>query len=451
MPFTLFLFLQYVSPTWYYRLVSQSRAAILVDYTRLSPEKQKLIELDPYYLDDRAIRLDAAYQGLVIGLIPTPEQCLTGTALKNITDVTSNYRFLRKYYGVHWYLYVFVLRLFTLHNPICETTAFFRSLRVKRKNLYVDRPGQVEAEFENFESLLVTAQPLVTIVIPTLNRYEYLRDVLADLEKQDYTNFEVLVCDQSEPMDTGFYVGWQLDLRLIPQREKALWLARNRCIQESRGEYILLFDDDSRVESDWIRQHLKALDYFEANISAGVTDTIIGGGLSPKSAYFHLSDVFDTGNAMVHKEVFRKVGLFDRQFEKQRMGDGEFGLRAFLAGYQLVSNPYARRLHLKVGTGGLRQMGSWDSFRPKSMLSPRPVPSVLYLARKYFGSSAACYWLLSAVPPSLIPYKFKKNRFLKVAGFVFTLLLLPFIFVQVYRSWTLSSRKLGEGHKIPNW
>ena len=34
-------------------------------------------------------------------------------------------------------------------------------------------------------------------------------------------------------------------------------------------------------------------------------------------------------------------------------------------------------------------MGSWDAFRPKSILAPRPVPSVLYYYRKYFGNKAA--------------------------------------------------------------
>lgn len=444
----MFHFLQYVSPTWYYRLVDQSKAAVLVDYDLLPLEQQQAIELDKAYSSDRAVKLDAAYQGLIKGIIPAPEQCLSGAALETITEVTDNYHFLRKYYGLHWYLYVFVLRLLTLHNPIREMGAFLRNLEVKRQNLYTGRLDKLEANFEKFESSLVKTNPKVTVVIPTLNRYPYLRDVLADLEKQDYTNFEVLVCDQSEPLDTDFYEGWQLDLRLIPQREKALWLARNRCIQESQGEYMLLFDDDSRVEPDWIRQHLKALDYFNAQISAGVTDTVVGGGLSPKSAYFHLSDVFDTGNAMVHKEVFRKVGLFDRQFEKQRMGDGEFGLRAFLGGYPLISNPCAHRLHLKVGTGGLRQMGSWDAFRPKKLMSPRPIPSVLYFTRKYFGDTSALFLILKSVPLSIIPYRWKRSKPFKILGLLFAIVLSPLIMYTVYKSWILSSKKLREGHRI---
>ena len=210
----------------------------------------------------------------------------------------------------------------------------------------------------------------------------------------------------------------------------------------------MLFDDDSRVDSDWIQNHLKCLDYFKVDISAGVTHTLVGGGLGRKDEYFHLSDVFDTGNSMVHKSVFQKVGLFDRQFEKQRMGDSEFGLRSLLGGYNLISNPYAKRIHLKVETGGLRQMGSWDALRPKSLFAPRPVPSVLYLIRKYHGRKEAIYYLLKNIPQSYLPYKFKKNKIMRLTyGFVFPLFI-PIAIVAVARSWNWANEKIEKGAMI---
>jgi GT2 family glycosyltransferase len=239
-----------------------------------------------------------------------------------------------------------------------------------------------------------------------------------------------------------------LDLRLVRQTERALWLARNHAIEISKGEYILLFDDDSRVAPNWISNHLKCLDFFKAEISSGVSLSAVGAEVPRNYAYFRISDQIDTGNVLLKKQVFRDIGLFDRQFEKQRMGDGEFGLRAYLNGYKNISNPHADRIHLKVGSGGLREMGSWDAFRPKKLFAPRPIPSVLYLYRKYFGRKRALLAIFRSVPQSIIPYRYKKNKKMLVLGMLISLFLFPIVVLQVFISWRLATKKLREGALI---
>jgi glycosyltransferase involved in cell wall biosynthesis len=288
----------------------------------------------------------------------------------------------------------------------------------------------------------------VSVIIPTLNRYEYLKDVLTDLENQDYKNIEVLVVDQSDGFKESFYDQFDLNLQVVFQPEKALWLARNRAVRMSHGDYVLLFDDDSRVDNDWVRKHLQCADFFDAPISSGVSISSVGAKIPDSYKYFKISSQIDTGNVLIDKSVFKKIGLFDRQFEKQRMGDGEFGLRSYLAGYRNISNPYAKRLHLKVGTGGLRQMGSWDAMRPTKMLAPRPIPSVLYLFRKYYGNSLSRYALAITIPPSVIPYRYKSNKPLLILGMFISVFLSPLIMFQVLKSWRLSSVKLKQGASI---
>jgi len=439
----MFLFLQYLRPNWYYRLSGQSPANLLSDINKLPSDELNRVQVDLGYNNPVATQMDAAYQALMSGIIPDAETALGQSEIITVQSTGANYRFIRKFYATHWYVYTYILRLLTLNNPIRETWYFVKNFSVNRVNL------TKFSQYTKPEPQPLKSYPLVSVIIPTLNRYPYLKDVLSDLEAQDYSNFEVLVCDQSEPVDEVFYQGWNLDLTLIKQTEKALWLARNTCIQMAKGSYILLFDDDSRVEPDWIRCHLECLEKFNTQISAGVTHTLVGHGLSPKESFYHLSDVFDTGNAMIKREVFEKVGLFDRQFEKQRMGDGEFGIRAIINGYQIISNPHARREHLKVESGGLRQMGSWDGFRPKSWFAPRPVPSVLYLTRKYFGTRSAIYLLIQNIFPSLVPYQYKKSRLMKMLALLASLVLWPLVLYQVLLSWNQSSKKLKKGALIP--
>src|SRR5690606_14372646 len=102
------------------------------------------------------------------------------------------------------------------------------------------------------------------------NRYDHLKDVLQDVEKQDYPHFEILVVDQSEPFYPVFYQHFQLPSRVIRQEEKALWLARNTAIEEAQGDLIALSEDDVRIPNNWISNHLRCLDFFKAQVSAGV-------------------------------------------------------------------------------------------------------------------------------------------------------------------------------------
>jgi glycosyltransferase involved in cell wall biosynthesis len=439
----MFEFLKYIQPLWYYRLAFQSENSFLLNELYYQNSLETLG--DERFSGKEAQKMDSVYRALQLGVIPVEiSSSYKKEKIETITNRYDNYKFVAKYFGKFKLGYVLFLRILSLNNPILELIGFFKALKMNKIDI-----AKNHIQYATFQSNLIQSNPLVTVVIPTLNRYEYLKDVLKDLEAQDYQNFEVIICDQTEIIPEEFYKGWNLSIQLIKQEEKALWLARNRCIQMAKGEFILLFDDDSRVQSNWISNHLKCLDLFNVKISAGVTHTLVGHGLGKKESYFHLSDVFDTGNSMVHIDVFKQVGLFDRQFEKMRMGDGEFGLRAILGGYLVVSNPFAKRIHLKVETGGLRQMGSWDALRPKSLLAPRPVPSVLYLARNYFGNTAAKFYLIQNIPFSFIPYKFKKSKYLKLAFLIILPLLIPVMLIVVKKSWSKASQMLNEGAKIP--
>lgn len=438
----IFRFLKYLQPTSNFNIKREDDSYVFPQVTELPNDVLKQLTIDIKYRSQEAQDYDLSWQAIQKGYIGNAE---TYTAFEKL-PVVDEYRFIRKNFHKAWVLYVLLLRLFSFKNPFKEFSAYRQTRHTKRQS-FAQNPVTYK-NYNAFESDFIKAQPLVSVIIPTLNRYEYLKDVLEDLEKQTYQNFEVILVDQSEPFQKEFYQGFDLDINLIYQEEKALWLARNTAIRESKGDYVLLFDDDSRIDDDWIVEHLKCLDFFNADISSGVSISKAGAKIPENYAYFCISSQLDTGNVLLPKSIFKELGLFDRQFEKQRMGDGEFGLRAYLANFKNISNPYAKRLHLKVGSGGLREMGSWDAFRPKKIFAPRPIPSVLYLFRKYFGNKAARFALLKTIPSSIMPYRYKQNSVMMLLGVFISILFLPLVLIQVMRSWRLASIKLREGDKI---
>ncbi len=434
----LFRFTKYIQPTHYFQLPKRDGHFIYPVAASLPVKIREQLMADPGYDNGLSDAYDQSWQAIKKGYVGT---ATTYSELRKL-PVSDEYRFIRKYFHPVWSVYVLLLRLLTLKNPFREFRGYWKHRKVSRVDL-ADSPLNYP-EYETFRSALIAEMPLVSVVIPTLNRYEYLEAILRDFEKQTYQNFEIVVVDQSQPYRRDFYDSFNLRLKPVHQEEPALWLARNTAVKFSKGAVIMLSEDDVRIEPDWIENHLKCLDYFKADISAGVFFPE-GSGIPKDRSYFSVASQFATGNAALYKEVFKKIGMFDRQFERQRMGDGEFGLRAYLHGVKSVSTPFASCIDVKAGTGGLRQMGSWDAFRPKKWFAPRPIPSVLYLFRRYFGNRPTLLALLKTVPPSVMPYRFKKNRKMLILGIFITVLVFPIIMIQVLQSWRLASKKLKQG------
>lgn len=437
----IFRFLKYIQPTHYFALRRNNGYSPYPIAKHLPKEVIDKLSVDTHYQSATATAYDLSWQALLKGYIGETETYQHFEKL----PVADEYRFLRKNFHPVWALYVWLIRMFTFKNPFTETSAFLKTKGTQR--IPYAKASLTYPNWNTETSSLLASQPLVSVVIPTLNRYDYLKEVLADFEKQTYTNFEIIVVDQSVPFKPAFYDAFALNIKLVRQEEPALWLARNTAVQAANGKFIALSEDDVRVPATWLENHLRCLDYFKADISAGVFYPE-GAQIPENRSYFTVASQFATGNALLYKNVFKKAGLFDRQFERQRMGDGEFGLRCYVKNFKSVSNPFAYCLDVKAPVGGLRQMGSWDAFRPKKWFSPRPIPSVLYLYRRYYGNKRTFLALLKSIPPSIIPYRFKKNRKLLLLGIFVSIFLMPIIGLQVFISWQKASKKMHQGPLI---
>ncbi len=438
-----FKFIRYTQPSWQLNIYpSAAKGSFASCY--IQEDKVPDGFIDTRYQTKSAQLGDAGYHLCLKGMLleATTEQIKQQQHLPPPT-LKDEYTFIRKYWGTPWAAFALLLRLITLKNVFKELLAFVSTRAVKRINSFQN--PFIDENYNSFQSQLVSAEPLVAVVIPTLNRYSYLKDVLNDLEKQLYKNFEVLVFDQSDNFNQQFYNQFALTLKVHNQKEKLLWTARNNAIKATSAEYLLFFDDDSRVNEHWIAEHLKCIDYYNVDISAGVSLATMGQKIPPSYNYFRWADQFDSGNAMVKRPVFKHIGLFDEQFNGQRMGDAEFGYRAYVNGFKSISNPNAPRVHLKVSSGGLREMGSWDGFRPKKWFAPKPVPSVIYLYKKYLSQPLYKNAVLIGIMLSNVPYKHKRSSKMLALSIALTVLKLPVLLIQFYRSKKIAAKMLGSG------
>ena len=182
-------------------------------------------------------------------------------------------------------------------------------------------------------------QPLVSVIIPTYNKSQYLREAIKSVLNQTYKNIEVIVVDDGSTDNTKEIVESFNDSRIIYifQENKGPAIARNTGIKKAQGEYIAFLDSDDL----WLKEKLeKQVDFMEKNSEIGLLGTgcyevtdkgkIIGKKIFPIKNKILQKDLikynsFIQSSVMIRKEVFDKVGLYDKSFRESE--DYELWLR----------------------------------------------------------------------------------------------------------------------------
>ncbi|CBN56465.1 MULTISPECIES: hormogonium polysaccharide biosynthesis glycosyltransferase HpsN [Kamptonema] len=225
----------------------------------------------------------------------------------------------------------------------------------------------------------------ISVVIPTYNREVHLRDTLADVVKQNYPHFEVLVVDQtrSHEDETQSYLKELVDtgkIRWFRVNWASLPGARNYAVERAFGNIILFIDDDVQLPDSFLENH--ARNYLEKPQIGAVAGRVFdrmklddsGGDLRieylPTEAmdagigWYHIDLVHTVKpqqvlsargcNMSFRREIFIEHGLrFDERFMGSAVREeSDFCLRLQAIGYQIWYEPEAYLIHLGEETGG---------------------------------------------------------------------------------------------------
>ncbi len=97
-------------------------------------------------------------------------------------------------------------------------------------------------------------KPLVSIIIPTYNRKHFVCEAIDSCLAQTYSNCEIIVIDDGSADGSGEHLRKKYGerIRYIHQRNQGPAIARNRGIQEARGEFIHFLDADDQLAPEKI-------------------------------------------------------------------------------------------------------------------------------------------------------------------------------------------------------
>jgi hypothetical protein len=222
--------------------------------------------------------------------------------------------------------------------------------------------------------------PRVSIIILNYNGRKnlgkLLEDCLESVLKTNYPNFEVLFVDNGSTDNSVEFIkrkfGRNRKLRIVQNGENFGFAeGNNRGIRNARGKYIALLNNDTKVEAEWLRELVKAIQSLEVGAAQskllkmdnpGLLDCAGGfidyygyvyeRGRGQEAHKFNETDKIFFAKAaglIVKREVLERVGLFDPEMFMYYEGT-DLCWRIWLSGYNVVFAPASIVYHASGST-----------------------------------------------------------------------------------------------------
>jgi len=221
-------------------------------------------------------------------------------------------------------------------------------------------------------------QPLVSIIIPTKDNTNLLKQCLDSIEsKSKYKNYEIIIADNDSKKPESKSYLLSLKQRVISYNERFNFSRINNfAVTEAQGEYIIFLNDDTVVISpDWIERMLEHSQKPEVG-AVGVKllypdDTVqhagdligIGGmtahafegfprdhpGYQGLLQRVHNCSAVTAACMMIRKKLFEEIGGFDENLA-YAFNDVDLCLRLGKMGYSIIYTPHAELYHYASST-----------------------------------------------------------------------------------------------------
>lgn len=216
----------------------------------------------------------------------------------------------------------------------------------------------------------------VTVVIPNYNGLHFLDKCLHSLEKQTMKEICTLVVDNGSTDGSVSYIRENFPwVELVELGENTGFdHAVNVGIEKAQTPYVLLLNNDTEAEPEFVEELCKAIDVSENIFSvsskmlnftnrdimddAGDFYSVIGwqfqrGVGRCERVFDKPSKVFSAcaGAAIYRRSILERIGNFDESFFAY-LEDIDIGYRAKIQGYENVFCPTARVYHVGSGSSG---------------------------------------------------------------------------------------------------
>lgn len=249
--------------------------------------------------------------------------------------------------------------------------------------------GSLPVEPSDFELpanlLAATKQPgerpaaiQTSIIIPVFNKAEFTFQCIRSLmEEVDFSKNELIVVDNGSTDQTqGMLARFGDLLRVIRNEENRGFVdACNQGAAAASGKYLLFLNNDTKVLPGWLHYLVETIAGNSENGAVGSmflypdgsiqeAGAIVwrngeaqhyGWGASPDDSRFNFArevDYCSAASLLIKKEIFQRLGGFDRRFVPAYYEDVDLCLGVRSLGYKVIFQPMSRLIHYEGVTAG---------------------------------------------------------------------------------------------------
>ncbi|MGE5329793.1 MAG: glycosyltransferase [Deltaproteobacteria bacterium] len=214
--------------------------------------------------------------------------------------------------------------------------------------------------------------PLVSIIIPVYNQWEYTYSCLRSIfENTQDIAYEILIADDVSIDETVNITDYVENIIVIRNSEnKGFILNCNNAAVKARGKYILLLNNDTNVQKDWLK-HLVELT--ENNERIGMVGSKLvypdgklqeAGGIiwrdgsgwnygrmenpqKPEYCYVKEVDYISGASILIKKSLWDEIGGFDERYVPAYYDDSDLAFEVRKKGYQVIYQPKSVVVHFE--------------------------------------------------------------------------------------------------------
>jgi len=172
---------------------------------------------------------------------------------------------------------------------------------------------------------------MISIIIPTYNRAQYLKEALDSVLSQDYfsnahgpDSYELIVIDDGSTDDTRRVVdSYESEIKYTFKPHRGVSSARNLGLKLSKGDFIAFLDSDDIWKKEKIRLQMKYMKAHPEAVVCCTQETWIRNGVfvNPRKKHRkHSGWIFDKvlplcllslSSALFRRSLFDEIGVFD--------------------------------------------------------------------------------------------------------------------------------------------